>query len=44
MEAKLGDDPSISSRIRRFLLVSSYRNGERDVRIEVRLEFFLSLF
>ena len=41
MEAKLGGDPSISNRVRAFLLVRYYRNGEWDDRIEVGLDFFL---
>ena len=44
MEAKLGGDPSISNRVRAFLLVRYYRNGEWDDRIEVGLEHFSSLF
>ena len=35
MEAKLGGDPSISNRVRAFLLVRYYRNGEWEDRIEV---------
>ena len=40
MEAKLGGDPSISNRVRAFLLVRYYRNGEWEDRIEVELGFF----
>ena len=40
MEAKLGGDPSISNRVRAFLLVRYYRNGEWDDKIEVGLGFF----
>ena len=39
MEAKLGGDPSISNRVRAFLLVRYYRNGEWDDRIEVGTGF-----
>ncbi|CAA7267671.1 unnamed protein product [Cyclocybe aegerita] len=35
LEAKLGGDPSISNRIRAFLLVRYYRNGEWEERIEL---------
>jgi nuclear pore complex protein Nup93 len=35
MEAKLGGDPSISNRVRAFLLVRYYRNGEWEDRIEL---------
>ena len=42
MEAKLGGDPSISNRVRAFLLVRYYRNGEWEDRIEVRLGFLPS--
>jgi nuclear pore complex protein Nup93 len=37
-EARLGGDPSISNKIRAFLLVRHYRNGEWEDRIEVRCE------
>ena len=43
MEAKLGGDPSISNRVRAFLLVRYYRNGEWDDRIEVGLGISLRL-
>lgn len=35
MEARLGGDPSIANRVRAFLLVRYYRNGEWEDRIEV---------
>ena len=41
MEAKLGGDPSISNRVRAFLLVRYYRDGEWEDRIEVNITFFL---
>jgi nuclear pore complex protein Nup93 len=34
-EAKLGGDPSIANKVRAFLLVRYYKNGEWDGRIEV---------
>jgi nuclear pore complex protein Nup93 len=34
-EAKLGGDPSVSNKVRAFLLVRYYRNGEWEDRIEV---------
>lgn len=36
MEARLGGDPSVANRVRAFLLVRYYRNGEWEDRIEVR--------
>lgn len=36
MEARLGGDPSIANKVRAFLLVRYYRNGEWEDRIEVR--------
>ena len=40
-EAKLGGDPSVANKVRAFLLVRYYRNGEWQDRIEVcdRLQF-----
>jgi nuclear pore complex protein Nup93 len=35
MEARLGGDPSVSNKVRAFLLVRFYRNGEWEDRIEV---------
>ena len=35
VEAKLGGDPSIANRVRAFLLVRYYRNGEWEDRIEL---------
>ncbi|KAF9542861.1 nucleoporin-interacting protein NIC96 [Agrocybe pediades] len=35
MEARLGGDPSIANRVRAFLLVRYYRNGEWEDRIEL---------
>lgn len=35
MEARLGGDPSIANRVRAFVLVRHYRNGEWEDRIEV---------
>ena len=35
MESRLGGDPSIANRVRAFLLVRYYRNGEWEDRIEV---------
>ena len=36
-EARLGGDPSIANKVRAFLFVRYYRNGEWEDRIEVRL-------
>jgi nuclear pore complex protein Nup93 len=41
-EARLGGDPSVSNKVRAFLLVRYYRNGEWEDRIEVG-KFSLSL-
>lgn len=41
-EARLGGDPSISNKIRAFLLVRYYKNGEWEDRIEVWLCFLRS--
>ncbi len=35
MEARLGGDPSIANRVRAFVLVRHYKNGEWEDRIEV---------
>lgn len=35
MEARLGGDPSVANRVRAFLLVRYYRNGEWEERIEL---------
>jgi hypothetical protein len=35
VEARLGGDPSIANKVRAFLLVRYYRNGEWEDRIEV---------
>lgn len=34
-EARLGGDPSVANKVRAFLLVRYYKNGEWDHRIEV---------
>ncbi|KZT24692.1 nucleoporin-interacting protein NIC96 [Neolentinus lepideus HHB14362 ss-1] len=39
VEARLGGDPSVSNRVRAFLLVRYYRGGEWQERIEVRSLF-----
>ena len=39
-EARLGGDPSISNKVRAFLLVRYYRNGEWEGRIEVVLNMW----
>jgi len=39
MEARLGGDPSISNKVRAFLLVRFYKNGEWEDRIEVCKHF-----
>ena len=36
-EARLGGDPSVSNKIRAYVLVRHYRNGEWEDRIEVSL-------
>lgn len=36
MEAQLGGDPSVANRVRAFVAVRHYRNGEWEDRIEVR--------
>jgi hypothetical protein len=36
MEARLGGDPSVPNKVRAFLLIRFYRNGEWEDRIEVR--------
>ena len=41
-EARLGGDPSVSNKIRAYVLVRHYRNGEWEDRIEVR--FAMSSF
>lgn len=41
MEARLGGDPSIANRVRAFVLVRHYRNGEWEDRIEVSIAFWL---
>lgn len=35
MEAKLGGDPSVANKVRAFLFVRFYKNGEWEDRIEV---------
>lgn len=37
MDARLGGDPSIANRVRAFVLVRHYRNGEWGDRVEVRI-------
>jgi nuclear pore complex protein Nup93 len=44
MEARLGGDPSISNKVRAFLLVRFYKNGEWEDRIEVRAQSLEWLF
>lgn len=39
-EARLGGDPSIANKVRAFLFVRYYRNGEWEDRIEVRYVLF----
>lgn len=34
IEARLGGDPSISNKVRAFVLVRHYRNGEWEDRVE----------
>lgn len=41
-EARLGGDPSVANKVRAFLLVRYYRNGEWEDRIEVSLFVFWS--
>ena len=36
MDARLGGDPSVANRVRAFLLIRHYKNGEWGERIEVR--------
>ena len=36
-EARLGGDPSVANKVRAFLLVRYYRNGEWEDRIEVKM-------
>jgi nuclear pore complex protein Nup93 len=38
LEAQLGGDPSVANRVRAFVLVRHYHNGEWEDRIEVRAE------
>ena len=38
VEAKLGSDPNIANRVRAFLLVKYYQNGEWEDRIELVTE------
>ena len=42
-EAKLGGDPSICNRVRAFLAVRFYNNGEWEDRIEVRFIYVITL-
>lgn len=37
-EAQLGGDPSVANKVRAFLFVRYYKNGEWEERIEVRCE------
>lgn len=39
MDARLGGDPSVANRVRAFLLIRHYKNGEWGERIEVRYVF-----
>lgn len=43
-EAQLGGDPSISNKVRAFLFVRYYKNGEWEDRIEVSVPCFVFLF
>lgn len=40
-EAQLGGDPSVANKVRAFLFVRYYKNGEWEERIEVRCEQFI---
>lgn len=40
MDARLGGDPSVANRVRAFLLIRHYKNGEWGERIEVRCVVF----
>jgi len=40
MDARLGGDPSVANRVRAFLLIRHYKNGEWGERIEVRCVIF----
>lgn len=44
MEARLGGDPSVANKIRSFLLVRYYKNGEWEDRIEVCKKFLVDIF
>lgn len=44
MEAKLGGDPSIANKVRAFLLVLYYKNGEWEDRIEVSVYHMLPIY
>jgi nuclear pore complex protein Nup93 len=39
MDARLGGDPSVANRVRAFLLIRHYKNGEWGERIEVGCRF-----
>jgi nuclear pore complex protein Nup93 len=41
LEARLGGDPSVANRVRAFVLVRHYRNGEWEDRIEVYISFWI---
>ena len=41
-QAALGGDPSAANRVRAFLAVRFYRNGQWDVRLEVTFNYSLS--
>ena len=41
MDARLGGDPSVANRVRAFLLIRHYKNGEWGERIEVGRASFL---
>jgi nuclear pore complex protein Nup93 len=42
-EARLGGDPSISNKVRAFLLVRYYRSGEWEDKIEVSVTSIISV-
>ena len=44
MEAQLGGDPSVANKVRAFIAVRHYRNGEWEDRIEVCMHFLCSSF
>ena len=42
MEARLGGDPSVANKVRAFVALRHYRNGEWEDRVEVSLESYFS--